>query len=82
MKINRTLKQELKRLADFANTPTEVTNRIVKECREIAVEGGYTNSVYIETAVAEQVLANLKNEFTDLDVELEHGNWYTISWED
>lgn len=78
----QTLREDLKKKADYANTATQVTNRIVKECLEYAECGEYNNSVYIPTEIAEQVLANLQNEFTKLDVELEHGNWYTISWED
>ena len=80
----QTLKSELKKLADFANTPTEVTNRIVKECKECALEGLYTNTVYIEVLVVDEVLANLRNEFTDLQVEQGNpsDNWHTISWED
>jgi hypothetical protein len=80
----QTLKEDLKRKADYANTATQVTNRIVKECRKCAEEGMYVNFTHIEVSVVDKVLANLRNEFTDLKVEQDNpsDNWHTISWED
>lgn len=80
--IKETLKEELKAKADKANTATEVTNRIVKECLECAEIGLYKETVHIATDVVEEVLANLQNEYTTLTVEWSHNNWYVISWED
>jgi len=88
MRIERTLRDDLREKADYANTATQVTNRIVKECKEKAEAGEYSISVHIDTLVADEVLINLTNELTGLKVEVEKSfftednSWYTISWED
>lgn len=81
----KTLREELKQRADKANTATEITNRIVKDCLEVANNGDYCDLYNIPAEVREEVLTNLQNKFTSLKVEKEvdeYSTWFKISWED
>ena len=87
MRVGVTLKDDLKQKADYANTATQVTNCIVKECKELAELGFYENSTEINPEVRDEVLANLQNEFTGLKVtqdteEMKSYEYHLISWED
>lgn len=84
----KTLKEELKHVADKANTATGFTNRLVDKMRKRAEEGLYFLDVsYIPKEIREEVLSNLQNEYTNLKVEemvrnLSLVNYYMITWED
>lgn len=67
--MKTTLKEELKAVADKANTATEFTNRLVQQMRKRAEEGWYFLEIEeIPADIREQVEKNLKNEFTDLRI--------------
>lgn len=81
----KTLKDELKEVADYANTATQVTNRIVKLMREEASQGNYDIELnsYIPREVYDKVLENLQNDRTQLRIkEYYSGVIVRITWED
>ena len=75
-----TTAKELRQLTNEANTPSRICNRIIKECKTLAMEGKDTYYVKVPLDKVEEVVANLTNEFCNLEVRVGSSGDLTVIW--
>lgn len=84
--MKKTLKTELKNIADERNSVIGWCNYIIKECKEKASYGEYVKTVHVPRkyeGFIEQIIENLTNEYVDLHVEwVDFREVLIISWDE